>query len=405
MAVKECIYCNTPYEQERNEVTCQNHRKWEAYVHLSGESLENLKRGIEQFPKVPIFNKESWQQSEVQVERVYYLYPLIKKGSITLVAAQAGVGKTLFCMALTDALAKGENFGIWENQAGGPLKCLYFDGEMSTDDLNERIIEQLDVNEKFMWYSKAANEMSDNHFPGNLADPEHRLAISAAIAKYEIDFVVLDNLASLAPRLNENIKASYDPINQWLLSLRYSGVTVILVHHMNKSGGQRGTSGRLDNVDNSLYLNSRKGELSADVTFELNFAKFRGKVTKENQHLVKNRKISYEQDENGNWIWDFGGSTSEQDKQILSLLGTTTLSQKDIAAKVVGANQTAVSRAKRDFMALGYLYEEQELDEDGKQKGRPKAVLTTEGQAFLGEKYDSDHIEADQSEAVQLDDI
>jgi putative DNA primase/helicase len=64
----------------------------------------------------------------------------------------------------------------------------------------------------------------------------------------------VDNIASLASGIDENAKKEWDPINSWLLDLRFAGITTLLLHHTNKEGGQRGTSAREDNIDTSLIL-------------------------------------------------------------------------------------------------------------------------------------------------------
>ena len=162
-------------------------------------------------------------------------------------AGEDGSGKTMFCMGITDALTKGEKFGPWENKAGSPIKCLYFDGEMHPHDFRERLI-QMETNENFHLYSAGGHYIEQNFFSrGNLTQRKYREALAIGIMENEFKFVVIDNLASLAPGINENVKADYDPINQWLLSLRHVGITVFLVHNLGKGGEQRGTSAREDN--------------------------------------------------------------------------------------------------------------------------------------------------------------
>ena len=68
------------------------------------------------------------------------------------------------------------------------------------------------------------------------------------------NLVILDNISSLTPGLSENSKEDWDPINQWLISLRHLGVSVILIHHSGKGNVQRGTSGREDALDCILTL-------------------------------------------------------------------------------------------------------------------------------------------------------
>jgi len=93
----------------------------------------------------------------------------------------------------------------------------------------------------------------------------------------EYKVMILDNLASLTFGIDENIKEDYDPINQWLISLRFRGISVIMVHHAGKGGEQRGSSAREDNIDISIELShpvNYKPEDSA--AFNIEFKKARG---------------------------------------------------------------------------------------------------------------------------------
>ena len=50
---------------------------------------------------------------------------------------------------------------------------------------------------------------------------------------------VVDNLASLASGLDENKKQDWDPINSWLLELRFAGISTIMLHHMTIKTGAK----------------------------------------------------------------------------------------------------------------------------------------------------------------------
>ena len=92
----------------------------------------------------------------------------------------------------------------------------------------------------------------------------------------KIKFWVIDNLASLASGIDENVKKDWDPINQWLLELRFSGITTLMLHHTNKEGGQRGTSAREDNIDISIMLKNARDYTPEDgARFIVHFTKQR----------------------------------------------------------------------------------------------------------------------------------
>jgi putative DNA primase/helicase len=98
----------------------------------------------------------------------------------------------------------------------------------------------------------------------NLIDDDWRKMMKALLLANGIKLWVADNIASLAPGIDENSKQEWDPVNQWLLELRFAGITTIFLHHANKDGGQRGTSGREDNIDISILLDWPSGYTGGD---------------------------------------------------------------------------------------------------------------------------------------------
>jgi hypothetical protein len=353
---KRCEICRNPFEPVDDEDHCEICCRIPAVQSFFDTDAESLRRAIEQYPELPITNSIEWRQRPMP-ERRYFLYPIIPEASITLVAGEDGSGKTMFCMGVADALSKGHDFQPWENRAGNPIQCLYFEGEMHPYDFRERL-NQMDTNENLHVYSVGGNYMEPNSFGrGNLTQPEYREAMAIEILDKGIQFVVIDNLASLAPGINENIKNEYDPINQWLLSLRHAGVTIFLVHHLGKGGEQRGTSAREDNVDNIIYIKKPKGYGADDgCRFDLSFDKFRGRVETESKDLLKNRQFWYKQDPQGQWVWECTGSLLQNSLGVLRDLADGNFTLLQIAERN-GISQPTVTRRKQEFIDQGYLIE------------------------------------------------
>jgi len=237
----------------------------------------------------------------------------------------------------------------------------------------------MDTNENFHLLSVGGNYMEQNSFSkGNLTQQEYREAMAIEIINKEFQFVVIDNLASLAPgindapELNDNIQAEYDPINQWLLSLRHAGVTIFLVHHLGKGGGQKGTSARKDNVDNVIYIKKpKKYGAQYGCKFDLSFDKFRGKVESDSKDLVKNRQFWYKQNVYGQWVWDYTSSMLKNSFDVLKDLVDVDLTLTQIAQRY-GISQPTVTRMKQMFIDQGYLNE-----------NNGYRLLTENGQDFL----------------------
>ena len=111
---------------------------------------------------------------------------------------------------------------------------------------------------------------------------------------------VIDNIASLAPGINENAKEDWDPINAWLLELRFAGIASILLHHVGKGGSQRGTSAREDNIDTSIVLKQPDNYQSDDgCRFVMQFKKNR--VVSGDHFLIADQEFKYE---HGKWDYD-----------------------------------------------------------------------------------------------------
>jgi predicted ATP-dependent serine protease len=78
------------------------------------------------------------QLAKLEIEpKQTLLHPWARKPSIILVAAAPGVGKTWMALSIVDALTAGGSFGPWKVETTVP--CLYVDGEMVTQDIQERV--------------------------------------------------------------------------------------------------------------------------------------------------------------------------------------------------------------------------------------------------------------------------
>ena len=366
---KRCELCRNTFEPLNDKDHCERCSRIRGVQRFFDTDAESLKNYIERYPELPITDSVEWRQRDMP-ERRYFLYPIIPETSITLVAGEDGSGKTMFCMGVTDALAKGKSFGPWKNKSGNPIKCLYYEGEMNLSDFRERLI-QMDTNENFFVFSVGRNYMEPDSFSrGILTQEEYREAIAIEIINKGIQFVVIDCLASLAPGINENIKAEFDPIDHWLLSLRNAGVTIFLVDHLGNGGEQRGTSVRKNNLDNIINIKKPKGYgAQYGCKFDFSFDKFRGKVESDSRDLVKNRQFWYKQKVQGQYIWDYTSSLLDNSLDVLKDLVDVDLSLTQIAQRY-GISQPTVTRMKQMFIDQGYLDENNGyrlLTENGKE--------------------------------------
>lgn len=188
--------------------------------------------------------------------------PWLRRGSLSMIYAERGTGKTwlgiVIAVVLTRETGDELMIGPWttRNQCG----TLYIDGEMGDYYFKDRLRKLTDnlpkESSKHPLMVLTTSSLGEK-FGGsiNLVDSEWRYAVSEWLDKHsEVKHIILDNVASLAPHLDENSKSDWDPIAQWLHSLRHRGVAVTLIHHAGKKGTQRGSSGREDSLDNVIRL-------------------------------------------------------------------------------------------------------------------------------------------------------
>lgn len=252
-------------------------------------------------------------------ERQELLFPWLKEDSINLVSGWRGCGKTWFALGVLDAVTRGESFGPWESKKSVP--CLFLDGEMTIQDDKERI-EGLGLNTErqspLYFYSDAyANQLGLPR--AHLYNDTWRQKIKQILLTRKVKLWVVDNLASLASGLDENSKKDWDPINSWLLELRFAGISTIMLHHVNKAGGQRGTSAREDNLDISMMLKSPHDYTPEDgARFIAHFSKAR--VQTKFLNLIGDNEFKLLYDQNGQLIWTYGSVKKEIKNEILRLL-------------------------------------------------------------------------------------
>ena len=229
-----------------------------------------------------IFVKEAISLDDFVAQKIaapeMMLDPWLSDGSLNMLYAKRGTAKTWICLisaiALTRKAHKWIDVGNWK--ATRPAGVLYLDGEMPQYYLQNRINEIISsLNRKQQGEQNpdspltiVSNSSIAENFRGSqmrLTESYWRDTIYNYISKDDrYNLLILDNLASLTPGLDENKKEDWDPINQWILALRHLGVAVLFVHHAGKSGLQRGTSSREDALDNIIQLKkTRVKEISS----------------------------------------------------------------------------------------------------------------------------------------------
>lgn len=292
-------------------------------------------------------------------KRKMLLFPWLAEGDLIMVSGHTGAGKTWFAMEICTAIRdrKSAFNDLWNVK--NHVRTLYIDGEMSWDDIIERS-KYLKM-DKVHVLSKSIFDFKDVHPPLNLHEEEIRGMIFDIIIKSNYRFVVIDNLFSLWPGLDLNDSKEWSYTNQWLMKLRSKGISIMLLHHTNKSGDQMGTSAKLYNLNTSLLLKKAKKQTNYEgeviCSFSIDVEKSRRKMKSWNMIFTC---------DDGKWSVD---ETSESKKNeesktqdILLLLLNGGISQKEIG-RFLDCTQANVSIAKT---SNSNLFNGSKASEEGK---------------------------------------
>ena len=208
-------------------------------------------------------------------KRQFLLSPWLQSQGLCMIYSKRGFGKTWIALEIAYTVAAGGKFLSWESE--NPSGVLYIDGEMPLIELQERASQinkrenkELKTPLKFL-----TRDAQEGNFP-NLSTIEGQEQIESLIND-EIKLVILDNNSTLFRSGKEDESDSWLPNQNWLLSLRSLGKSVLLIHHAGKSGKQRGTSRREDVLDTVITMKRPTGYKAQDgacieVYFEKNRA-------------------------------------------------------------------------------------------------------------------------------------
>lgn len=317
-------------------------------------------------PKTPtledaIFSFSSADSLDIP-ERKNIIDPWLKEASMTLISGPRGIGKSMLDLGLLKAVSEGTSFGPWKVE--NPVACLYVDGEMTVSDLKERITYfSNDLREKaplFFYSDHRANLMGLPR--ANLLNPEWRCHMKKILTEWGIKLWVLDNLASLAPGIDENKKQDYDPINQFLLELRFAGIASILMHHTGKNPEeQRGTSAREDNVDTSILLKFPSGYVKEEgCKFIMNFKKAR--VSHRELGAIADHSFQLVEDK-GRYSWQWESVRKENKKTVLMMIHNG--EDYNLIKVATGLSKSRITQIKQEAQGNGNMSENGRLTPKG----------------------------------------
>lgn len=199
------------------------------------------------------------------------LSPWFQKAGLNMVVAEAGAGKTYFCLNVAFALASGAQF--LEYKAPKPVKVLYIDGEMRGAVLQSRLITIAKHYPTFI--PENLEIITPDNMPSfivpKICQPNTQAWINDLIKENKFDVVFFDNLSTLST-VDENMGNEWNVIQDWFIRIRADGCGIVLVHHTGDNvEKQRGSSKRKDILDTVILL--KKGHTSTnDIPLHFNIS-------------------------------------------------------------------------------------------------------------------------------------
>jgi hypothetical protein len=302
-------------------------------------------------------------------KRKSLLDPWLKEDSINLISGFRGIGKSWFIhSSLITVASEDAELGPWESPES--VRCILVDGEMATSDDKERF-NMFQIQRGIPLYILNDAYAHTLGLPkANLNNPKWRKEFKEMLLDMDIKLACFDNLSSLAPGYDENDKFEYDPVNQFLLELRFEGISSILAHHDGKKGDQRGSSAKEDNLDISIQLIKPKDYKQQDgCRFVTRFTKHR--LPQVDLPLIADTEFRLVQNGKG-YEWQWKGVAKDSRKEGLRLLAQGM--EQSMIAKMLGVAKGTVSKWKTSFIDKKLLTD--------------KGKLTQAGNVYLGGEYE-----------------
>lgn len=287
--------------------------EWLARGHTTAELLELVSDTTDFAPVQKISDIHAISLEEfLKVDlprREMLLFPFLPTQGLCMLYAKRGVGKTFVALGIAYAVATGGTFLKWH--APVAKKVLYIDGEMPAAAMQERL-RQISADEDLKqpesgFFRLVTPDLQEEPMP-NLSTCQGREAIEALVE--DCDLIIIDNISTLFRSGDENEAESWQPVQDWALSLRRRGKSVLFVHHAAKAGQQRGTSKREDILDTVITLKQPPNHRADQgACFEVSFEKTRNFSGEDAAPF----QVALRVKDDGKWEWEINDPTTDSD--------------------------------------------------------------------------------------------
>jgi RecA-family ATPase len=201
--------------------------------------------------------------------------------SIILVGAR-GVGKTQFGLKLSLCVAAGVEMPALGK--GAQREVLYIDGETGEATMYSRLIamcsagiakvQQALVDENLLLSFKGGHEGESINADIDTVEGQRQIE---ELMDGKVWLLVLDNYCSLAPNSFRG-RSAESCLLDWIDRQKKLGVTVILIHHTNKSGKSHGSIEKENRADSIFSLNHHACSTSQKKLIEFKVEKMRNRA-------------------------------------------------------------------------------------------------------------------------------
>jgi KaiC/GvpD/RAD55 family RecA-like ATPase/DNA-binding CsgD family transcriptional regulator len=283
------------------------------------------------------------------VKSINILTPVFPNQSINMIYAGAGVGKTTFALNLAYTIALGSNFAVYHCPL--PRKVLYMDAEMQNEKLNEKINEAI----KFYGTLDYSNNLSIINRELTFPEPFYKIdqekyqkIILQLVREEKYDIIFFDNLATLTT-IDLNSPTEWNIVENFFLTLKFMGVTVVFLHHSGKGDDYRGTTRIIDVLNTAINLQTVILEVPDEA--RKNIHRFNVSYKKTRDFGGLDAAPFEVQLENGVWSHKSSQDTKMDRAVECSLAG---MKQFEIAREM-GISQTTVNRLLKKAEMCGRL--------------------------------------------------